>query len=46
MEGNTALRWVRALTLASVMLGSGLAGHAAAGGPVPVSYTHLTLPTN
>jgi hypothetical protein len=42
MEGNTALRWVRALTLASVMLGSGLAGHAAAGGSVPA--TSMLLP--
>jgi len=42
MEGNTALRWVRALMLASVMLGSGVAGHAAAGGSVPA--TSMLLP--
>ena len=42
MEGNTALRWVRALTLASVMLGSGIAGHVAAGGSVPA--TSMLLP--
>jgi hypothetical protein len=42
MEGNTALRWVRALTLSSVMLGSGIAGHAAAGGSVPA--TSMLLP--
>ena len=43
MEGNTALRWVRALTLASVMLGSGIAGHAAAGGSVPATSTVLPV---
>ena len=42
MEGNTALRWARALTLASVMLGSGIVGHAAAGGSVPA--TSMLLP--
>lgn len=43
MEGNSALRWVRALTLASVMLGSGIAGHAAAGGLVPATSTLLPV---
>jgi hypothetical protein len=43
MEGNTALRWARALTLASVMLGSGLAGHAAAGGSVPAASMLLPV---
>ena len=43
MEGNTALRWIRALTLASVMLGSGIAGHAAAGGSVPATSTVLPV---
>jgi hypothetical protein len=42
MEGNAVLRWVRALTLASVMLASGLAGHLAAGGVAPA--TSLLLP--
>ena len=42
MEGNPVLRWVRALTLASVTLGSGIAGHAAAGGSV--SATSMLLP--
>jgi hypothetical protein len=42
MEGNAVLRWVRALTLASVMLASGLAGHLAAGGVAPASS--LVLP--
>jgi hypothetical protein len=43
MEGSTALRWVRALTLASVMLGSGIAGHAAAGGAVPATSMLLSV---
>ena len=43
MEGTTALRWVRALTLASVMLGSGIAGHAAAGGAVPATSMLLSV---
>lgn len=43
MEGITALRWVRALTLAAVMLGSGIAGHAAAGGAVPDTSMLLSV---
>jgi hypothetical protein len=42
MEGNGVLRWVRALTLASVMLAGGLTGHLAAGGHAPASS--LLLP--
>jgi hypothetical protein len=42
MEGVTGLRWVRALTLASVLLGSGAAGHVAAGGSAPA--TSVLLP--
>jgi hypothetical protein len=43
MEGNTVLRWVRALTLASVLLGSGVAGHVAAGGFAPTASVLLPL---
>jgi hypothetical protein len=42
MEGNSVLRWVRALTLASVMLAGGLTGHLAAGRVAPASS--LLLP--
>ena len=35
MEGNATLRWVRALVLAAVMLGSGIAGHSTAGASSP-----------
>ncbi len=35
MEGNATLRWVRALVLAAVMLGSGIAGHTTAGASAP-----------
>jgi hypothetical protein len=43
MEGNTVLRWVRALTLAWVLLGSGVAGHVAAGGFAPTASVLLPL---
>lgn len=43
MEGNTVLRWVRALTLASVLLGSAVAGHVAAGGFAPTATVLLPL---
>ena len=35
MAGHVALRWARALTLASVMLCAGYSGHLAAGGAAP-----------
>ena len=35
MARHAGLRWLRALTLASVMLASGLSGHAAGGGAAP-----------
>jgi len=35
MAGHVALRWARALTLASVMLCAGYSGHVAAGGGAP-----------
>lgn len=43
MEGNGVLRWVRALTLASVMLASGLTGHLAAGGVAPTTTVLLPV---
>jgi hypothetical protein len=43
MEANTVLRWIRALTLASVLLGSGVAGHVAAGGFAPAASVLLPL---
>jgi hypothetical protein len=43
MEGNSVLRWVRALTLASVMLAGGLTGHLAAGGVAPASSALLPV---
>ena len=43
MEGNTVLRWVRALALASVLLGSAVAGHVAAGGFAPTATVLLPL---
>ena len=43
MAGYGVLRWVRALTLASVLLVSGLTGHGAAGGAAPPSALILPL---
>jgi hypothetical protein len=43
VEGNEVLRWVRALTLASVMLAGGLTGHLAAGGVAPASSVLLPV---
>lgn len=43
MEGITVLRWVRALTLASVLLGSAVAGHVAAGGLAPTATVLFPL---
>lgn len=37
MGGRAALRWLRALTLASVMLGAAYSGHLAGGGTAPPS---------
>ncbi len=37
------LRWVRALTLASVLMGTGVAGHVAAGGVMPVPAVLVVL---
>jgi hypothetical protein len=37
MTGDPALRWVRVLTLASLLFLSGLAGHTAAGGATPAT---------
>ena len=43
MEGNAVLRLIRALTLATVMLGSGVAGHVAAGGSAPATSALLPV---
>ena len=37
------LRWMRALTLASVLLGTGVAGHVAAGGAMPATVLLMLL---
>ena len=38
-----ALRWIRALTLASVLVGTGVAGHVGAGGPMPAPTALVVL---
>lgn len=43
MTGGGALRSLRALALAAVTLGSGVAGHVASGGPAPSSPLLLAL---
>jgi hypothetical protein len=43
MTGDAVLRWVRALTLASLLFLSGLAGHVAAGGVTPTASVLLRL---
>ena len=43
MEGNAVLRLIRALTLATGMLGSGVAGHVAAGGSAPATSALLPV---
>jgi hypothetical protein len=43
MTSDTVRRWVRALTLPSVLFASGLAGHAAAGGLAPVALVIVPL---
>ena len=43
MTSDVVLRWVRALTLASVLFTSGLAGHAAGGGLIPAASVLVSL---
>jgi hypothetical protein len=43
MTSDAVLRWVRALTLASVLFTSGLAGHVAAGGVTPAASALVPL---
>jgi hypothetical protein len=43
MTSDAVRRWVRALTLPSVLFASGLAGHAAAGGLAPVALVIVPL---
>ena len=43
MTSDVVLRWVRALTLASVLFTSGLAGHAAGGGLIPAESVLVSL---
>ena len=43
MTSDVVLRWVRALTLASVVFTSGLAGHAAGGGLIPAASVLVSL---
>ena len=43
MTSDVVLRWVRALTLASVLFTSGLAGHAAGGGLIPAASVLVWL---
>ncbi len=43
MPSGGALRWLRALTLAAVTLGSGVMGHVASGGHAPSSWLLLAM---
>jgi hypothetical protein len=43
MASNAALRWLRALMLASVLFSSGLAGHASTGGVTPAASALIPL---
>ena len=43
MTSDVLLRWVRALTLASVLFTCGLAGHAAGGGLIPAASVLVSL---
>ena len=43
MKSHVVLRWVRALTLPSVLFTSGLAGHVAGGGSTPAESVLVSL---
>ena len=43
MTGDPVLRWIRVLTLASMLFLTGLAAHVAAGGPTPITQALLPL---